>query len=154
MATDFKFTRKQQKRFWNKVEHTGTCWLWRGHTGKNGYGVISRQPANNRSRMYAHRAAFKMAFGVSPGVVCHTCDIRNCVRPTHLFAGSIAINNRDMVQKGRGGTQIFNPKQRKILRSLYSLGAGTYKHLGLQYNVDRTTIGHIVRRKTGAYDGF
>jgi len=32
----------------------------------------------------------------------HSCDNRRCVRPDHLSAGTVADNNRDMTQKGRG----------------------------------------------------
>jgi len=28
-------------RFWNKVNKTDTCWLWRGAVDKTGAGVIS-----------------------------------------------------------------------------------------------------------------
>lgn len=40
---------------------------------------------------------------VPPGmVVCHSCDVKNCVNPDHLWAGTQKQNLEDMRAKGRG----------------------------------------------------
>lgn len=34
-------------------------------------------------------------------VICHSCDVRTCVNPDHLFCGTTKENAQDMVRKGR-----------------------------------------------------
>ena len=54
----------------------------------------------------AHRASWIMEFGPIPDglLVLHKCDVRNCVRPGHLFLGTYKDNMDDMYAKGRGPT--------------------------------------------------
>jgi HNH endonuclease len=89
-----------EQRFWRNVAKSDGCWLWIGATGNNGYGVMTR----DGRRALVHRVSFEMHVApIAQGqVVCHTCDVRSCVNPAHLFVGSIADNNRDMWTKGRG----------------------------------------------------
>lgn len=87
------------ERFYSYVEHTDGCWLWRGPTAHDGYGVITY---HNRATR-AHRVAYIIAHGTIPDgtIICHTCDNPLCVRPDHLYAGSLADNRRDAQQRNR-----------------------------------------------------
>ena len=51
----------------------------------------------------AHRAIWMECFGDIPEklCICHKCDIRICVNPTHLFLGTVKDNVWDMKRKGR-----------------------------------------------------
>lgn len=94
------------ERFWSKVDQTGECWLWMSRTFPNGYGQFAfKAPSGIWKGCQAHRMAFELAHGVIPEGLCvlHTCDRPLCVRPEHLFLGTLSDNTRDMVRKGRDG---------------------------------------------------
>ncbi len=77
----------------------GNCWEWTGLERSNGYGVFE-----TKGKLYsAHRFAFYSVFGPIPKdlYVCHKCDNRKCVRPSHLFLGTAKDNYMDMLSKGR-----------------------------------------------------
>lgn len=65
-----------------------------------GYGVLT---VNGR-HLLAHRYSMELALGhpIERGMaVCHRCDNPPCVRPDHLFLGTLTDNDRDMRDKGR-----------------------------------------------------
>ena len=75
------------------------CWLYIGTILRNGYGQFR---LFNKS-VLAHRMAYELYVGAVPSFsfVCHRCDVKNCVRPDHLFLGTASDNQRDRYLKGR-----------------------------------------------------
>lgn len=76
------------------------CLLWRGYVDKRtGYGIIGV----DWRLVKVHRAAWVVANGPIPDglKVCHTCDVRNCIEPTHLWLGTQKENMADARAKGR-----------------------------------------------------
>lgn len=76
------------------------CWEWTGVKSRSGYG---RLPVGRKNLM-AHRVSFFLSRGEWPkNLVCHKCDNRLCVRPSHLFEGTHKDNFEDCRSKGRVG---------------------------------------------------
>lgn len=84
------------------------CWLWTAGFTTVGYGKFAIGKDGRRAILRdAHRMAWTLANGeIADGMwVCHRCDVRACVRPDHLFLGTVTDNNVDMYRKGRGKRQ-------------------------------------------------
>lgn len=85
-----------------QVDENG-CWRWQGGKFSNGYGAFCFE---NRTQK-THRASWLLHRGPIPAglLVCHSCDVRDCVNPAHLFLGSAKDNQQDMVAKERWGSR-------------------------------------------------
>lgn len=74
-------------RVFRRVEITPTCWLFVGHTDKQGYGKVSPS-------LRVHRVVYGAC--VEPLdpllVIDHLCRVRNCVNPEHLEQVASEIN--------------------------------------------------------------
>lgn len=106
------------KRFFDKINKTDDCWLWTAALrGKTGYGAFKL----NGKVIDAHRFSYELHNGVIPEnmLVCHICDNRKCVNPSHLFLGTYKDNHQDGVNKGR----IINGLNTEKLKKHPSLGA-------------------------------
>jgi hypothetical protein len=84
--------------FWSKISYgnPGGCWLWTGAKHHDGYGKFRDQRAHGVAYRLAKPSMYDPALHV-----LHACDVRACCRPSHLFQGTQADNNRDMHAKGR-----------------------------------------------------
>ena len=152
-----------EDRFWKHVTVTEAplCWKWNGNTHKFGYGMIKKE-APSRKPTTAHRVSFELHFGEIPvGLgVLHKCDNPSCTNPSHLFLGTQADNNRDMWSKKRGRAANHQGENHNMA-NLYNNDVQFIReavitgikpsHLAFMFNVTKTTIKNIRKRKTWSH---
>lgn len=142
------------ERFWQKVEKTDTCWVWRASKkNRHGHGQFGLSHHGSMRAIPAHRVSWQLTFGVIPNglYVCHKCDNPSCVRPDHLFLGTQKDNMQDAVAKGRmaRGERLgkLTETQIKEIRSLFQTTSLTQKELAEHFEISRANMHRILHRK-------
>lgn len=103
------------------------CWIYHGQTLASGYVQI-----RFGNRLWAgHRLMYALAKEpIPPGMfVCHTCDVRNCINPDHLWLGTPRDNSQDCASKGR----IYGQTKTTCKRGHPLDEANTYRHGGRRH---------------------
>jgi hypothetical protein len=134
-----------------------SCWEWTALKVRKGYGVIRY----NGKKLRAHRLSYELHCGPIPAglFVCHRCDNRGCINPSHLFLGTNTDNMRDMVSKGRhrlirlpgernGQAKLTEAEARAILASK---GKVRQEDLAERYGVSQSRISSIMTGKNWAH---
>lgn len=130
------------------------CWLWAGPLNDRGYGRINKNINGKWKALRAHRVSWMIYRGEIPEAlqICHKCDVRNCVNPSHLFLGTQRDNMRDRDIKGRvrrGATHAFAKLTDDDIINIRLL-AKTQSHtkIACHYKVSDSNISRIVNRHT------
>lgn len=125
------------------------CWICNLAPNAKGYANISLGRARKER---AHRFIYETLFGkLTPNlVVMHTCDIRNCINPAHLKAGTVADNQRDMADKNRvyrGGSPTKFVRNADALE-LYKAGKSLSEIAAIQ-GIAKTTAAYRIKKALG-----
>jgi hypothetical protein len=137
-------------KFWGQIKKED-CWLWTGELNMHGYGVIFL----NYKEVSAHRYSYKKLKSEIPEnmYVLHTCDIRKCVNPEHLFLGNAKDNAIDAMQKDRlrkgssVGTSKLTEDQVREIRRLHEQEGLKYNEISKNFCITQDMISKIIRRK-------
>ena len=151
---DNRFT----SRFWSKVDKSGACWVWTRNKTQGGYGQSSFRIGGRAFTLLSHRVSWVIANGPIPRglFVLHNCpsgDNPACVNPDHLWLGTLADNNHDMMAKGRFRPHVGvrHPMARLTeadVRSIRERAKTTlHKVLASEYRLHVRTVSYIVTRK-------
>lgn len=129
-------------------EPNSGCRLWLRNTWGGGYGRISVGGVERP----AHVVAWELHHGkpVPPGLhICHKCDVRACIEPTHLFDGTRSDNMADMHRKGRGTKHcrkgVSNGRSRLTEAEVRAirLDPRSGNDTAAAFNISRTVVSHI-----------
>ena len=142
-------------RFWEKVDWSGDCWIWKASLTKSGYGQLGARRSDNAcGDRRAHRMVWVWRYGPIPGGLCvlHRCDVPACVNPDHLYLGTDSDNHTDMVERGRstrgerhGMAKLDGSDVLTIRRLLHAGSLGG--RLARTYGVSDAAISNIKHRK-------
>lgn len=143
--------RQQRIRASVSIDSHG-CWRWQKFIQNNGYGKVGTGGGKTAG---AHRVSFKAFKGEIPSGldVCHSCDVRDCVNPDHLFLGTRSDNILDAVAKGRmnltkrargqdhHASKLTEADVRAILARLAT--GERYRTIADAFNITPPLVGHI-----------
>lgn len=134
--------------FLSRIQKTSECWNWTGGCFVDGYGRF----VHNHKVYKAHRFSYEIYFGAIPDgfMVCHRCDNKPCVRPSHLFLGVAKDNSVDAMLKDRvaygeshGRAKLTADDARSIVRE-YRDGRASQNALSRRFGVAPNAIWCIV----------
>lgn len=139
-----------------KVAENG-CWLWIGGRDSDGYGTFKGSHLGQELKR-AHR--WSWAYHNNQTIpklanICHTCDTPACVNPAHLWLGTVAENQSDKWQKGRGGilTGELSPHAKVSEVQVLEILSDPRPHarIAADYGVTARTISDIKMRRSWAH---
>lgn len=151
-----------RSRFDDKWEEDENgCWIWKSTQATNGYGHFW---VDGRNRL-AHRWSYRIYCGEIPEgkYICHTCHVKLCVSPDHLYAGDPIDNIEDAIERGTWENVGSPPGEdhhwAKLtwedvdkIREMYASGGRSYYDIAEIFDTSPANVGRIVRRENWVDD--
>jgi hypothetical protein len=149
---------KEGKRFFEKVKKTDSCWIWLA--AKNGgYGWM--WDPFKRTQVRSHQWLKALVDGPCPKSreCCHTCNVRECVNPQHIYYGTRRDNMQDLIRdKGHNWAgvskqgedspnSILTTVQVLEILDLHYKTGWKGKRLSRELNINASTINNVIYNK-------
>lgn len=140
------------ERFESQIDKVDSgCWLWTGEIVGHGGGILRM----GRQILSAYRLSYEIYKEEIPKdmCVCHSCDVRSCVNPDHLWLGTHAENMADAAKKNRmhPGEQSAQSKLKETqviqIVELYKTGNYSQQQLSDMFGVAHSIISGIITGK-------
>lgn len=147
------------ERFWLRVDKNGpkpahleeSCWVWTGG-GHSSYGYFMVNAVYIRVHVYSYQIHHGPTGDMK---VCHKCDNRLCVNPSHLFLGTHSDNRQDCVDKNRHAKgeaiatskltpEIVREMRRRYVPRCFVNGSSA---LAREFGVTQAVAYEIIKRK-------
>lgn len=101
-GTNITYRAAEYKADWllRSAYENDECLICHLEPNQKGYSNVS---FGRKNRMRAHRLVYLVRHpNTDPDmIIMHTCDVRSCINPNHLVAGTPKENTADMISKGR-----------------------------------------------------
>lgn len=126
-------------------EPNSGCFLWLSGLTKAGYGIVN----TGRSYETAHRLSYAVHRGAIPAGlhVLHTCDLRCCINPGHLYLGFERHNGDDRANRNRcRPLRGADNKRVKLTRDqvlAILVDPRSHRVIAAEYGVSKGPIGRI-----------
>lgn len=125
----------------------GDCLLCHLIPVAKGYCYVS---IGRENRLRAHRLVHLIVNNGDPNLFAlHSCDIRRCIEPNHLFSGTAQDNTNDMISKGRKVDDPDVGKRRreataKLIKTLRDKGYSDAR-IKAEYGISNSTFWNYTR---------
>lgn len=152
-----KILRSLEDRFYEKFipDQNSGCWIWIAALDSDGYGVIyERIGRSAQIQTKAHIVSYRIHHGEIPRkkYILHKCDIKNCVHPDHIYAGTHQQNMKDKAERSlyRGENHVKSIFKNDDVRNIKALLKRGFScaYIGRLYKVPAVTIVSIKIERT------
>lgn len=132
------------------------CWFCSAGGDESRYGTIwylGSNISNHIASWMVHRGPIPIGLQV-----LHTCDVKRCICPEHLFIGTVGDNMQDKHAKGRHDPRYgaLNPcavlDDEKVREIRFFLQSGmSNADIARHFNISPSVISNIKHRKTWSH---
>ena len=145
-----------KNRFIKSIIKTDSCWFLPNKPAVTGYIQVTVFYAGKRYNTNAHRVSYQIFKGeiLNNLHVCHSCDVRNCINPNHLWLGTVQQNLEDRKIKGRNaagenhGNSKLTANDVNNIRNSYFNKTMSVINLCKYYSLGKSTVYDIISGKS------